>query len=118
MFLLAVLVRMGYRVGYNALIDFFLDDLEWFKLLNNYALLSPDAMGKALEIHLKSFGFSFLKKEGYENIVWREPYVGEYSTLSPKDIAKTALNTAISRVKDCHQIIALTDMSLGELYLE
>ena len=116
--LLAVLVRMGYRVGYNALIDFFVDDLEWFKLLNNYVLLSPDAIGKALEIHLKSFRFTFLKKEGYENIVWREPYVGEYSTLSPKDIAKTALNTAISRVKDCRQIIVLNDIPLGELYLE
>jgi hypothetical protein len=109
---------MVYRVGYNALIDFFLDDMEWFKLLNNYVLLSPEAMGMALEIHSKSCRFSSLAKEGYQNVVWREPYVGEYSTLSPKDIAKTALNTAISRVKDCHQIIALTDMSLGELYLE
>lgn len=116
--LLAILVRMGYRVGYNALVDFFVDDLEWFKLLNNYVLLSPDAMGKALEIHLKSFGFTFLKKEGYENIVWREPYVGEYSTLSPKDIAKTALNVAINRVKDCRQIIVTNDIPLGELYYE
>ena len=113
--LLAVLVRMGYRVGYNALIDFLVDDLEWFKLLNNYVLLSPNAMWMALEIHSKSFSFTSLTKDGYENVVWREPYSGEYSPLSIRDIAKTALNAAINRVKDCRQIIVLNDIPLGEL---
>lgn len=116
--LLAVLVRMGYRVGYNALIDFFVEDLNWFKLLNNYVLLSPEAMGMALKIHSKSFRFSSLTKEGYENVIWIEPYVGEYSPLSIKDIVKTALNVAINRVKDCRQIIILNDISLGEVYHE
>lgn len=116
--LLAVLVRMGYRVGYNALIDFFVDDMEWFRLLNNYVLLSPEAMGLVLEIHSKSFCFISLKKEGYENIIWREPYVGEYSPLSIKDIVKTALDVAISRVKDSRQIIVTDDISLGEVYYE
>ena len=113
--LLAVLVRMGYRVGYNALIDFLVDDLEWFKLLNNYVLLSPEAMGLVLEIHSKSCGFTSLTKEGYEIVVWREPYVGEYSPLSVRDITKTALDVAISRVKDCRQIIVTNDIPLGEL---
>lgn len=113
--LLAILVRMGYRVGYNALIDFLVDDLEWFKLLNNYVLLSPEAMGLVLEIHSKSCGFTSLTKEGYEIVVWREPYVGEYSPLSVRDITKTALDVAISRVKDCRQIIVTNDIPLGEL---
>lgn len=113
--LLAVLVRMGYRVGYNALIDFLVDDLEWFKLLNNYVLLSPEAMGLVLEIHSKSCGFTSLTKEGYEIVVWREPYVGEYSPLSVRDITKTALDVAISSVKDCRQIIVTNDIPLGEL---
>lgn len=118
MLLLTILVRMVYRVGYNTLIDFFLDDMEWFKLLNNYVLLSPEAMGMALEIHSKSCRFSSLAKEGYENVVWREPYVGEYSPLSVRYITKTALNVAINRVKDCRQIIILNDISLGEVYYE
>ena len=116
--LLAVLVRMGYRVGYNALIDFFVDDYDYFKLLNNYALLSSNAMGRVLEIHLKSFTITSLTNNGYQNIVWREPYVGEYSPLSTRDVAQKALDTAISRVKDCRQIIVLNDIPLGELYLE
>lgn len=106
---------MGYRVGYNALIDFLVDDLEWFKLLNNYVLLSPEAMGFVLEIHSKSCGFTSLTKEGYEIVVWHEPYVGEYSPLSVRDITKTALDVAISRVKDCRQIIVTNDIPLGEL---
>ena len=116
--LLAILVRMGYRVGYNALIDFFVDDYDYFKLLNNYALLSSNAMGRVLEIHLKSFTITSLTNNGYQNIVWREPYVGEYSPLSTRDVAQKALDTAISRVKDCRQIIVLNDIPLGELYLE
>lgn len=115
---LAVLVRMGYRVGYNELIDFFVADMEWFKLLNNYVLLSPEVMGMALKIHSKSFRFYSLTKEGYENVIWIEPYVGEYSPLSIKDIVKTALNVAINRVKDCRQIIILNDIPLGEVYYE
>lgn len=116
--LLAVFVRMGYRVGYNALIDFLVDDLEWFKLLNNYVLLSPNAMWMALEIHSKSFSFTSLTKDGYENVVWREPYTGEYSPLSVRDITKTALDVAVSRVKDCRQIIVTNDIPLGELDYE
>ena len=116
--LLAILVRMGYRVGYNALIDFLVDDLEWFKLLNNYVLLSPEAMGMALVIHSKSCGFTSLTKEGYENVVWREPYTGEYSPLSVRDITKTALDVAVSRVKDCRQVIVINDIPLGELDYE
>jgi hypothetical protein len=116
--LLAVLVRMGYRVGYNALIDFLVDDLEWFKLLNNYVLLSPEAMGMALVIHSKSCGLTSLTKEGYENVVWREPYTGEYSPLPVRDITKTALDVAVSRVKDCRQVIVINDIPLGELDYE
>ena len=116
--LLALLVRLGYKVSYNALIDFFVDDYDYFKLLNNYTLLSSNAMGRVLEIHLKRFTITSLTNNGYQNIVWREPYVGEYSPLSTRDVAQKALDTAISRVKDCRQIIVTDDIPLGELYLE
>lgn len=116
--LLALLVRLGYKVSYNALIDFFMDNYDYFKLLNNYALLSSNAMGRVLEIHLKSFTITSLTNNGYQNIVWREPYVGEYSPLSTRDVAQKALDTAISRVKDCHQIIVTDDIPLGEVYYE
>ena len=116
--LLAVLVRMGYRVGYNALIDFLVDDLEWFKLLNNYVLLSPKAEYKVLNINSDTFTFETVERDGCNSIVWQSPFIGTDSNVSVKDIAKKALNTAIDKVRDCHQIIVTDDIPLGEVYYE
>lgn len=116
--LLAVLVRMGYRVGYNALIDFFVDDMEWFKLLNNYVLLSPKAEYKVLNINSDTFTFETFERDGYNLIVWHSPFIGTDSKLSVRDIAIKALNVAIDRVHDCHQIIVTEDIPLGEVYYE
>ena len=116
--LLAVLVRMVYRVGYNALIDFLVDDLEWFKLLNNYVLLSPKAEYKVLNINSDTFTFETVERDGCNSIVWHSPFIGTDSNVSVKDIAKKALNTAIDKVRDCHQIIITDDIPLGELDYE
>ena len=116
--LLSVLVRMGYRVGYNALIDFLVDDLEWFKLLNNYVLLSPKAEYKVLNINSDTFTFETVERDGCNSIVWHSPFIGTDSNVSVKDIAKKALNTAIDKVRDCHQIIVTNDIPLGEVYYE
>lgn len=116
--LLVVLVRMGYRVGYNALIDFLVDDLEWFKLLNNYVLLSPKAEYKVLNINSDTFTFETVERDGCNSIVWHSPFIGTDSNVSVKDIAKKALNTAIDKVRDCHQIIITNDIPLGEVYYE
>ena len=116
--LLAVLVRMVYRVGYNALIDFLVDDLEWFKLLNNYVLLSPKAEYKVLNINSDTFTFETVERDGCNSIVWHSPFIGTDSNVSVKDIAKKALNTAIDKVRDCHQIIITNDIPLGEVYYE
>ncbi len=116
--LLAVLVRMGYRVGYNALIDFLVDDLEWFKLLNNYVLLSPKAEYKVLNINSDTFTFETVERDGCNSIVWHSPFIGTDSNVSVKDIAKKALNTAIDKVRDCQQIIVTNDIPLGEVYYE
>lgn len=116
--LLAILVRMGYRVGYNALIDFLVDDLEWFKLLNNYVLLSPKAGYKVLNINSDTFTFETVERDGCNSIVWHSPFIGTDSNVSVKDIAKKALNTAIDKVRDCHQIIITNDIPLGEVYYE
>lgn len=116
--LLVVLVRMGYRVGYNALIDFLVDDLEWFKLLNNYVLLSPKAEYKVLNINSDTFTFETVERDGCNSIVWHSPFIGTDSNVSVKDIAKKALNTAIDKVRDCHQIIVTDDIPLGEVYYE
>ncbi|MEE0922281.1 MAG: P-loop NTPase fold protein [Paludibacteraceae bacterium] len=116
--LLAILVRMGYRVGYNALIDFFVDDMDWFKLLNNYVLLSPKAEYKVLNINSDTFTFETVERDGCNSIVWHSPFMGTDSNVSVKDIAKKALNTAIDKVRDCHQIIVTEDIPLGEVYYE
>jgi hypothetical protein len=116
--LLAILVRMGYRVGYNALIDFFVDDIDWFKLLNNYVLLSPKAEYKVLNINSDTFTFETVERDGCNSIVWHSPFMGTDSNVSVKDIAKKALNTAIDKVRDCHQIIVTEDIPLGEVYYE
>ena len=37
---LSVLVRMGYKIEYEKLLGYFIDDYHWFQMLNNYVLLS------------------------------------------------------------------------------
>lgn len=115
---LSVLVLMDYKVNANELLNYFTDDYQWFKMLNNYILLSPDAMGMALHIHSNHFTFSALNKEGYQHVAWRDRFIGEESPISVENIAKNALNTAIPIVKDCNQIIVFNDLPIGELYLQ
>jgi hypothetical protein len=114
---LSILVRMKYKITFESLLDYFVDDYNWFKMLNNYVLFARNSAGRVFSINSDNFTFHITKTDFICSITWHNPAFGSNSTVSVKDIAEKALDAAISRVKDGEQIIVDT-IPLGELYLE
>lgn len=114
---LSILVRMKYKITFESLLDYFVDDYNWFKVLNNYVLFARNSAGRVFCINSDKFTFHITTTDFVCSITWHNPAIGPNSTVSIKDIAEKALDAAISRVKDGEQIIVDT-IPLGELYLE
>lgn len=118
---LSVLVRMKYKITYESLLDYFVDDYNWFKVLNNYVLLSFDEANHVLNINSDAFSFE-MREDSKENelcyVVWKNPTINKgESRISVKEIADKALRTALSKVKDGKQILVET-IPVGEVYYE
>jgi hypothetical protein len=114
---LSVLVRMKYKITYESLLDYFIDDYFLFQTLNNYVLLSHTAIGKVLSINSNRFSFENTTKNNVCIVKWNCPAFGTDSTISIKEIADNALGTAISKVKDGKQILVET-IPVGEIFYE
>jgi hypothetical protein len=118
---LSVLVRMKYKITYESLLDYFVDDYNWFKILNNYVLLSNEAEYCVFNINSDAFSFE-MREDSKENelcyVVWKNPTINtDESRISVKEIADKALRTALSKVKDGKQILVET-IPVGEVYYE
>lgn len=118
---LSVLVRMKYKITYESLLDYFVDDYNWFKILNNYVLLSNEAECCVFNINSDAFSFE-MREDSKENelcyVVWKNPTINtDESRISVKKIADKALRTALSKVKDGKQILVET-IPVGEVYYE
>lgn len=118
---LSVLVRMKYKITYESLLDYFVDDYNWFKILNNYVLLSNEAEYCVFNINSDAFSFE-MREDSKENelcyVVWKNPTTNKNeSRISVKEIADKALRIALSKVKDGKQILVET-IPVGEVYYE
>ena len=118
---LSVLVRMKYKITYESLLDYFIEDYNWFKILNNYVLLSKEAEYSVLNINSDAFSFE-MRENCKENdlcyVIWKNPTLNtDESRISVKKIADKALRTALSRVKDGKQIL-VDPIPVGEIYYE
>ena len=107
--LLAVLVRMGYKVNRLALIDYFTDDYQRFKLLNNYVLLVPEAISKVLHIPNDSFSFEGEINSGYKSVIWHDMIYGTDSKISVNEITRRVLEVVCKKVKDSCMVVIDTD---------
>lgn len=107
--LLAVLVRMGYKVNRLALIDYFTDDYQRFKLLNNYVLLIPEAISKVLHIPNDSFSFEGEINSGYKSVIWHDMIYGTDSKISVNEITRRVLEVVCKKVKDSCMVVIDTD---------
>lgn len=118
---LSVLVRMKYKITYESLLDYFIEDYNWFKILNNYVLLSKEAEYSVLNINSDTFSFE-MRENCKENdlcyVIWKNPTLNtDESRISIKEIADKALRTALSKVKDGKQIL-VDIIPVGEIYYE
>ena len=107
--LLAVLVRMGYKINRSALVDYFTDDYHRFQLLNNYVLLVPEAKSKLLCIHNNGFYFLSNTTEEYCNVIWKESMPINNPEITTDEIAKQVLETVCKKVKDSCMVVVETD---------
>lgn len=114
---LSVLVRMKYKITYESLLDYFIDDYFLFQTLNNYVLLSHTAIRKVLSINSNRFSFENTTKNNVCIVKWNCPAFGTDSTISIKEIADNALRTAMSKLKDGNQIL-VDPIPVGEVLYE
>jgi hypothetical protein len=112
---LSVLVRMKYKITYESLLDFFIEDYNWFKVLNNYVLFARNSAGKVFSINSDVFTFHMTTTDFVYSITWHSPALGSNSQVSVKEIADKALRTALSKVKDGKQIL-VDPIPVGEVY--
>ena len=114
---LSVLVRMKYKITYESLLDYFIEDYNWFKILNNYVLFASNSAGKVFSINSDIFTFHMTTTDLVCSITWHNPAIGPNSTVSIKEITDKALRTALSKVKDGKQILVET-IPVGEIFYE
>lgn len=114
---LSVLVRMKYKITYESLLDFFIEDYNWFKVLNNYVLFARNSAGKVFSINSDVFTFHMTTTDFVYSVTWHTPALGSNSQVSVKEIADKALRTAISKVKDGKQILVYP-IPVGEIFYE
>ena len=114
--LLAVLIRMGYKINRSALVDYFTDDYHRFQLLSNYVLLVPEAKSKLLCIHNNGFHFLSNTTEEYSNVIWKESMPINNPEITADEIAKQVLETVCKKVKDSCMVVIDIDENIVELY--
>jgi hypothetical protein len=112
---LSVLVRMKYKITYESLLDYFIEDYNWFKILNNYVLFARNSAGKVFSINSDVFTFHMTTTDFVYSVTWHSPALGSNSQVSVKEIADKALRTALSKVKDGKQIL-VDPIPVGEVY--
>ena len=102
---LAVLVRMGYKVSNNALVEYYTDEFEHFRILNNYLLAVGIYNNPLFEFNGSWCGYS-VRHDGDYKFISRTGGVGGDIVNTPiADVVVKALDTAIDKVKDGKQIL-------------
>jgi hypothetical protein len=107
---LAVLVRMGYKVSNNALVEYYTDEFEHFRILNNYLLASGIYNNPLFEFNGSWCGYS-VRHDGDYKFISRTGGVGGDIVNTPiVDVVVKAIDTAIDKVKDGKQILVYNEL--------
>lgn len=107
---LAVLVRIGYKVSKTALVDYYSEEFEHFKKLNNYLLATGLYNNPLFEFNGQYPGYT-IKYDGDYRFIDRLGGVGgNYVQIPVRDVVIKALDAAINKVKDGKQILAYKDL--------
>lgn len=107
---IAVLVRMGYKVSKNAIVEYYSEEFEHFKNLNNYLLASGIYNNPLFEFNGSWCGYS-VRHDGDYKFISRTGGVGGDIVNTPiADVVVKALDTAIDKVKDGKQILVYNEL--------
>jgi hypothetical protein len=107
---LAVLVRIGYKVSKTALVDYYSEEFEHFKKLNNYLLATGLYNNPLFEFNGQYPGYT-IKYDGDYRFIDRLGGVGgNYVQIPVRDVVIKALDAAINKVKDGKQIWVYKDI--------
>ena len=107
---LAVLVRMGYKVSNNALVEYYTDEFEHFRILNNYLLAVGIYNNPLFEFNGSWCGYS-VRHDGDYKFISRTGGVGGDIVNTPiVDVVVKALDTAIDKVKDGKQMLVYNEL--------
>lgn len=102
---LAVLVRMGYKVNKQFLVNYYLEDVIHFALLNNYLLATGIYHNVVFDFNNKWRGYSVRDDIDYKFISRIPVSDGTINNTPISEVILKALDTAIDKVKDGKQIL-------------
>lgn len=103
----SVLVRIGYKVIKQFLVNYYLEDIIHFAQLNNYLLATGIYHNVVFDFNKKWRGYS-VRHDGDYKFILRIPVSdGTINNTPISEVILKALNTAIDKVKDGKQILVV-----------
>lgn len=107
---LAVLVRMGYKVNKQFLVNYYLEDVIHFARLNNYLLATGIYHNVVFDFNKKWRGYSVRDDIDYKFISRIPVSDGTINNTPISEVILKALDTAIDKVKDGKQILVYNEL--------
>lgn len=101
----SVLVRIGYKVSQESLLNYYSEDFVHFKTLNNYLLTTGSYFNVLFDFNNKWLGYSVSINGNNKTITRFGSIGGDVCPTPVYNIVMTAIDAAIAKVKDCKQII-------------
>lgn len=102
---LSILVRMGYKVNKQFLVNYYLEDVIHFAQLNNYLLTTGIYHNVVFDFNKKWRGYSVRDDIDYKFISRIPVSEGTINNTPISEVILKALDTAIDKVKDGKQIL-------------
>ena len=103
----SVLVRIGYKVSQECLLNYYSEDFVHFKTLNNYLLTTGSYFNVSFDFNNKWLGYSVSINGNYKTVNRLGSTGGDICQTPVYYIIKPVIDAAVAKVKDCKQIVVI-----------
>ena len=103
----SVLVRIGYKVSRECLLNYYSEDFVHFKTLNNYLLTTGSYFNVLFDFNNKWLGYSVSINGNYKTVNRLGSTGGDICQTPVYYIIKPVIDAAVAKVKDCKQIVVI-----------
>ena len=103
----SVLVRIGYKVSQECLLNYYSEDFVHFKTLNNYLLTTGSYFNVLFDFNNKWLGYSVSINGNYKTVNRLGSTGGDICQTPVYYIIKPVIDAAVAKVKDCKQIVVI-----------